>query len=329
MFPPHRLTAILLAIMATTAAVLASAACHSSASDAPDFPNVVTLGKGNLFPTIVNSTLAVGENRVSMTIGDRDDNHVFGAAMHLRYYNLNGTKPKFLSETDARFVAIDLSYVDEQSNGEKSPAGNGGVYVSYAHFDEGGDWGVEITITRDGAKEKPIPFRFTVLDHAIEPAIGDAAPASVQATTATDAIDQIDSSNPSRTAMHGVTVADALKTGKPLVIAFATPAFCRSRTCAPVMDTVMDPLAAKYSDRVTFIHIEPYILADERSSNVQNAVAAVREWQLQSEPWIFVVNRDGRIAANFEGIVAADEVESVLALTLGDSSISATPGAAQ
>jgi hypothetical protein len=316
---------MLLAITATAAAVLTSGACRSSGSDAPDFPSVVTLGMGNLFPTIANSTLAVGENRVAMIIIDREDNRVLGAAMHLRYYNLNGSKPQFLSESNARFIPIDLSYIDEQSNGEKSPAGNSGVYVSYANFDEGGQWGVEITITRDGKAEPSIPFRFTVLDDAIEPAMGDAAPASVQATTATDRIEDIDSSNPPRAGMHDMTVADALKTGRPLVIAFATPAFCRSRTCGPVMDTVMDPLAVKYAGRALFIHIEPYVLADERNNNIQNPVPAVREWRLQSEPWIFVVDGDGRITAKFEGIVAEDEVESVLSLALGGSSLTTTP----
>lgn len=310
-------------LCATTVAMLASA-CASG--DSPDFPKVVSLGSGDIFPTILNSGLGVGENRVMISITDRDDEKVLDATVQLRYYNLNGTRPTLRAETAARFIPVELAYIDEQSNRERSPAGNDGAYVSHVDFDAPGDWGVEITITRDGKKLKPVPFRFNVLDHSIEPAIGDVAPPSVQQTLATaGSIEEIDSSYPPRPSMHDITLADALNTGKPIVVAFATPAFCRSRTCAPVMDTVMDPLAAKYAGKALFVHIEPYVLRDVREDNIQNAVPAVREWRLTTEPWVFVIDRQGRIAGKFEGIVATDEVESILALALETAPAAVTP----
>lgn len=315
---------LILILLTGIAGVALSSACTSS--NTPDFPKVVSLGKGELFPTILDSGLGVGQNRVSMSITDRDDNRVLDAAVHLRYYNLNGASPKFRAEVSARFIPVDLSYIDEQSNRTRAPSGKAGAYVSNVDFDQSGDWGVEITITRGGKKLAPIPFRFNVLEHSTEPAIGDPAPASVQQTLATaTSIEEIDSSFPSRPAMHDITVADALKTGKPIVIAFATPAFCRSRTCGPVMDTVMDPLAASYGDRAIFIHIEPYVLRDLRQDNIEHTVPAMVEWRLSTEPWVFVVDRRGRIAGKFEGIMAADEVESVLALTFDTRPAAVTP----
>ncbi len=308
---------------AATAAMLVSG-CASD--DTPDFPRVVSLGSGEIFPTILNSGLGVGQNRVVMSITDRDDEKVLDATVQLRYYNLNGSRPAFRTAAAARFIPVELAYIDEQSNHERSPAGSDGAYVSYVEFDAPGDWGVEITITRAGKKLKPVPFRFNVLDHSIEPAIGDAAPPSVQQTLATaGSIEDIDSSYPPRPAMHDITLADALRTGKPIVVAFATPAFCRSRTCAPVMDTVMDPLSVKYRGQALFIHIEPYVLRDVREDNIQNAVPAVLEWRLTTEPWVFVVDRLGRIAGKFEGIVAPDEVESILSLTLETAPAAITP----
>ena len=316
-------------VMVALAASLMMAAC-GSASDTPDFPKVVSLGKGELFPTINNGSLGVGDNRVSMSIIDRDDTHVLDAEVHVRYYNLNGAKPKFRTEGDARFIGTELSYVDEQSGGEKTATGNDGVYVTLANFDAPGDWGAEITIARGTKTFKPIPFRFNVQEHSIELALGEPAPASVQATlaSATD-IEEIDSSSPPRPAMHDITIADALKTRKPLVIAFATPAFCTSRTCGPVMDNVMDPLSQRYAANVIFIHVEPYVLRDLRETNIQNPVPATREWRLQSEPWVFIVNQDGKIAGKFEGIMAADEVDSVLAGLLDTGGGAVTPNPAR
>jgi hypothetical protein len=117
--------------------------------------------------------------------------------------------------------------------------------------------------------------------------------------------------------MHDITIAAALERDKPVVVAFATPAYCRTRMCAPVMDTIMDPLYERYHDRATFIHVEPYVLRDLRAGFVQNPVPATREWGIQSEPWVFVVGRDGRIAGKYQGPIALDEVESVLQRALG------------
>ena len=113
-----------------------------------------------------------------------------------------------------------------------------------------------------------------------------------------------------------MAVAGALAGGKPLVIAFATPAFCESRTCGPVMDSVMDPLYEKHKDEAVFIHIEPYKLKELREGAGLIPVKAAEEWRLQTEPWIFVVDRAGKGSAKFEGIIALDEVEAALAEAL-------------
>jgi hypothetical protein len=38
----------------------------------------------------------------------------------------------------------------------------------------------------------------------------------------------------------------------------------------------------------------------------------MRQWHLRSEPWTFVVGRDGRIKATFEGSVSAGELEAAV-----------------
>ena len=60
-----------------------------------------------------------------------------------------------------------------------------------------------------------------------------------------------------------MTVAEAIDTKKPTLIAFATPAFCQTRFCGPVIEEVVAPLAKDYRGRANFVHIEPYRLVDE------------------------------------------------------------------
>src|SRR5438045_2662431 len=60
------------------------------------------------------------------------------------------------------------------------------------------------------------------------PMIGDAAPASKNLTKMdVKSLDEIDSARP-HDDMHDLTIADAVKSGKPTVVLFATPGFCES-----------------------------------------------------------------------------------------------------
>jgi hypothetical protein len=312
-------------LLLITLSAMAVASCGSD--DGPNaFPRVISLGEGDVFANIVNTSLSVGPNRLLLQLHDADPpledadgGRILGAQVHLRVFDLNGDDPVAHVETDARFVGVVTGYVDEQSSGAREVTGSDGVYVANIDFTRPGDWGVRIAVTTSDRTFDEFPFRFTVRQRSDEPMVGDPAPPSLQATLATEPkIEEIDSSSPSRPRMHDQTIADAVKSGRPAVIAFATPAFCRSRLCAPVMDTVMDPLAAQFGNSAAFIHVEPYVLRDLRAGFVENAVPATREWKLQSEPWVFVVGRDGRIAAKFEGIVALNEVEAALRSALGD-----------
>jgi hypothetical protein len=311
-------------ILATALVALLAAACGgSSNANSPEFPEAVSIGAGDVIPAITNQALAVGDNRVTMHLADANQNAILDAQVHLRFYDLNGSKPRLRAETDAQLIQMALSYVDEQSNRTKTASGSDGAYVSRVNLDAPGNWGVQVIVTRGGRTLPPLPFRFNVLPKPLEPAVGDPAPPSRQATLATAAsIDDIDTSFPPRPKMHDITIEDALKTGRPIVIAFATPAFCKSRTCGPVMDTVMDPLYAKYADRASFIHVEPYDLAQLRTANEEQPVSAMLDWRLNTEPWVFVVDRAGHVAAKFEGIMSVDEVEQSLV-----RAIDAPPGA--
>jgi hypothetical protein len=104
------------------------------------------------------------------------------------------------------------------------------------------------------------------------------------------------------------SVADSLRAGAPFVLVFATPKFCTSRTCGPVVD-VADAVRMRFSRRgVRFIHVEIYKGNDP--SRGENRF--VREWGLPNEPWTFLVGRDGRIKAKFEGSVSVNELSAAV-----------------
>lgn len=186
------------------------------------------------------------------------------------------------------------------------------VYVAHLDLHEPGWWGIEADVELNGKRYEGIRFTFWVLEESSEPAIGAVVPRSKQRTLrdVTD-ISEIDSAIPPNRAFHERTIAEALDTGKPVVVAFVTPAFCQTRFCGPVMESVILPIYERYGTTVEIVHIEPFDLAAARQGELIS-VPTAEEWGLLAEPFVFVLKPDGTVAAKFQGIMESEEIVTVL-----------------
>jgi hypothetical protein len=139
------------------------------------------------------------------------------------------------------------------------------------------------------------------------PEVGERAPRT-DTPTREDAggnLEEIDTRVPP-SSMHDADLADVL--GKrPVVLLFATPALCRSRVCGPVVD-VAEEVKAERGDDAEFIHMEIY-----RDNQLEKGYRPqVVEWRLPTEPWLFTIDRRGRIAARIEGAFSARELNEAI-----------------
>jgi hypothetical protein len=111
--------------------------------------------------------------------------------------------------------------------------------------------------------------------------------------------------------MHDADFADVLGK-KPVVLLFATPQLCQSRVCGPVVD-VAEQVKASSGDDVEFIHMEVY--RDNRiDKGIRPQMAA---FHLQSEPWLFVFDRSGKVATRIEGAFSEPELKQAIAKASG------------
>jgi hypothetical protein len=141
---------------------------------------------------------------------------------------------------------------------------------------------------------------------------GEQAPASVTRVSADFPDLGLISTDPHPDpAMYEVSVADALGSGTPTVVVFATPGFCASATCGPLLDQVK-ALQGDYPG-VEFIHVEIYEDLSVTDPEELTPVAAVAEWGLPSEPWVFVVDGSGMVTASFEGAARDEELSAAIA----------------
>jgi hypothetical protein len=145
-----------------------------------------------------------------------------------------------------------------------------------------------------------------VKSHSETPPVGERAPASRTPTLATAPIRLLTTRTPPDRTLLRYSVADSLAAHVPFVVVFATPKFCTSRTCGPVVDVVMR--VARAFPAVRFIHVEIY-----RDNDPQKGYNRwVRQWRLPSEPWTFVVRSNGRIASKFEGSLSEQELRAAV-----------------
>jgi hypothetical protein len=139
-------------------------------------------------------------------------------------------------------------------------------------------------------------------------AVGAKAPRSQTPTLASAPAAQLTTSRPPDLPLLRNSVAGSLAAHRPFAVTFATPKYCTSRVCGPVVD-VMEAVRRRFESRgVRFIHVE--VFTENNPARGYNRW--MREWGLASEPWVFLVGADGRVKAKFEGSVSAAELAAAV-----------------
>ena len=178
----------------------------------------------------------------------------------------------------------------------KDPDAGTVVYVSDVNLPKNGEWRVGALIKENGKLTATLLPSAVVGEFKGIPRVGQKPPRIHTPTPQSVGGDLSKLTTrvpPER--MNKVDFADAL--GKePIVLLFATPQFCQSRVCGPVVD-IATQLQRDYGDKADFIHMEIYNDNDP-SKGVR---PQVRAFGLPSEPWLFVIDRKGVIRTEIEG----------------------------
>jgi hypothetical protein len=290
----------------------------NSASPAPppsarpqDFPSVsgkATLGdliKGvrqgpQLAPGV--SVLDPGpRNRFGFTLFDQAGKQINGAAVAI--YTASAQQTDLRGPFPARSESLEVSPAYRSKTTSLDPDSAKSVYVADVPFAKAGRH-VMIALARlDGRLVASSAIAFRVGAKGGPPRVGDRA-IRIDTPTKDDVRDlaEIDTRIPPGT-MHDTSFADVLGR-RPVVITFATPALCRSRVCGPIVDE-LEELKARSGGRAEFIHMEVY----NENKLEKGYRPQFKAWRLPSEPWTFMVDRRGRIAAAFEGPASLGELQ--------------------
>jgi hypothetical protein len=278
------------------AAFLAAAACGGSDDDASgDRPSVsVTTAKGgdqlNMLVASVPTLATVPDQRVALMILQGQEPVAADTTVQVLFGQVQGQS---VGQTIGPFPA------ERHADGLTRP-----YHLVRATFPAPGNYAIQATVN---GKEVLAALE------AVDPAT-DASPKPGQPMVATPTptkaspggVNPICTRDPA-CSLHEVSLDAALGEKRPVVLLVGTPQFCKTDTCGPVLDVLLDEMKA-YADRVRFIHVEVY--TDE---TLKQTVPAVQALKLQGEPVLFTVGADGVVRDRIPGPYDRAELRSVLA----------------
>ncbi len=313
--------------IAAVVAALVVAACSPGGTPTPSgsasassgaSPGSSPSGSGatqySVLPSLVSSEQVVGPNRFLFGFVDAKTNSPVGGpdrtASVSAYPQAKG--PASAVNADGTFM---WTIPDSR-----------GIYRAAIDFSEAGPWIATFTTAAAGAAAETIgPFTFDVKAEGVTIQVGEKAP-SVATPTLADVggdISKISSDDTPDPAFFEVSEAAALAAGKPFVLVFATPKFCTSQACGPLLDLVKSE-SATYPT-VTFINVEPYTLEWTNgqlqpvldANGYPQPVEASTAFDILSEPWVFVVDKTGTVTASFEATSDKAELSQAIAAVAG------------
>jgi hypothetical protein len=274
--------------------VLLLVSCGQTATPSSNTPAPAS----SVVPVFAFSEAVVGPNRIALGILNNgtplNDPNV---KVHLSFFNLDEQSPEVKFETDAHYFGQGLPL---------------GFYVAYPTFDKPGNWGIDVQTQLPGqSAPSSAKMRLEVKAESTMPNVGQPAKKIKTPTIADTPEEQLSSGQPINPAMYQISLDDAIDSGKPTAVLFGTPAFCSTATCGPSLN-VLGELQKTYGDRMNFVHIEVYKYPFSESAGTGTLSEPMLSWGLRTEPWLFLIDSKGIIAARYEGGITTEEISPAL-----------------
>lgn len=265
-----------------------------------------------------------GENRFPFGVFERDQTQVPDAEVALYFAKVPAVSGKSRSGNKGQVAKAQKEALDQPAIGpfparieslqtkpafrakttSDDPNAATVVYSSQIDFPSDGEWRIAALIKEgDEIGGTLLPSASVGMFKKI-PRPGSRAPL-INTPTADDVggdLAQITTRVPPDT-QNKVNFADVLGK-KPIVLLFATPQFCQSRVCGPVVD-VAEQAKEESGGEVQFIHMEIFNDNDPNKS----VRPQVRAYHLPTEPWLFTIDRNGIVRAAVEGAFGLELLE--------------------
>jgi len=324
--PRHRwpLNTRVFAVVTLLVLGVTAVGCQSdnSATDAVVYPSELSVA-------VASFDLAVGtERRLMAGVFTAERQLVIGGEVEFTLVHL-GDADATAGAVDGRYPAqfipvpgiVPADFDPRIDTPQLSTDTGAGVYSANVDLPFDGYWGLRVIATFEDGTVAEGQQRFLVGESQQVLAVGEPMPPIANFTiedvaagtirpVALDSRAQNDDDPVPDEHLHNTRITDALAAGKPLVVVVATPVYCVSRFCGPLID-VVSGLANEYGDSIAFVHLE--VWEDFEAQQLNAAAAALIQTETGgNEPWIFVADSSGTVVARWDNVLDEQALRRVL-----------------
>lgn len=177
-------------------------------------------------------------------------------------------------------------------------------------FDAPGEYSAALPAHPDVAA---VPFTVVDAGEVLIPQIGDSITPTATPTTADDLSVTPICTRAIPCPFHEISHDAVAANGRPTVLLIATPGFCQTDICGPVVDLLIDAAAGR--DDLDVIHAEVYVDPSEfQSGGFPELTPIVQATNLPFEPALFVLDGDGVVRARVDTTFDRSELAEALSL---------------
>lgn len=251
-------------------------------------------------------TYTPGIRRLAFAVTDSAERYIYApTAVYIAPTPSSPAQGPFLAPADP--MGVSPQYRSEQNSG---PGGIQAIYSTEVPVRRSGVFDV-LALTRVGNHLIGSTGEIAVAISTPIPGVGQRPPAIATETPSSvnGDVALLTTRLPPED-MHSVSFNQVL--GKrPIALLVSTPELCHTRVCGPVTDIVVQ-LQHQFGNRIVFIHQEVYVDNDP-TKGLRPQLGA---FHLETEPWLFTINRQGVIAARLEGAFGINEARQALEAAL-------------
>lgn len=267
-------------------------------------PQLSVLGTGGDAPP-----MGPGRNRFGFALVDVNNHPIVGGSPQV------WLAPDETTAAMGPFPATWHPFTAYEKTGDRSPRSPlPGGFAAEIDFPRVSNWLVAVTVGT-GSGRRAGGGILSVTDGPVLAGLGTKAKSTpTPVATNTSAIEEICTRTPVDQ-MHYISLDDALTNGRPTVACFGTPLLCTSQLCGPVLDEQILAFQEMGKDRANFIHVEEFLPGPAKhppAATLENLSPAFKAWGLETDPWIFVIDRGGAIRFRALGPITAPEIEAVV-----------------
>jgi hypothetical protein len=253
-----------------------------------------------------NGTFAPGFRRLAFALTSSSQQFIYApTAVYIAASPTAPVRGPFLAPADPMTVAD-----QDRSKQNSAPGGLQAIYWTNLPAPQARTYDV-LSLTRTSKGLVGATGEIAVAKHWPIPDVGERPPAIATDTPASvhGNVGLLTTRVPPES-MHSVSFNQVLGK-KPILLLFSTPELCHSRICGPVTDVAVQ-LQHQFGNRIVFIHQEVYA----NNNPTRGLRPQLTAFHLQTEPWVFAINRQGVVAARLEGAFGVNELRHAIQAAL-------------